>query len=268
MLVHHRPTKILIVGRSGSGKTTYLIRYVEHAPNYDTIFLFDHKGEFEHRIGIVPCNSIEECEEKLKKGEKHISYFYANDYPGDSAGAFQFYCDWAYAVTRARVESGFKGMSLFVCDEVNRFTGTSDLGYEFGQLIEDGRLWGLDFIGTSHAANQIHNRLRLQLSEIVALRTKDVRPLAFLEECGFDTEEVKNLPIGSYIAMDCDTDEFTRGKLFSCVQTEKDVSPDETESSTENIKTDHGTLPPSSTDRNAIHRHGGHREPDHVPHHP
>lgn len=264
MQVHHQPTKILVVGKSGSGKTTYLIRFVEHAPDYGTVFLFDHKGEFEERMGIVPCRSIDECEERLKKGEKYISYFYADDYPGDSASAFQFYCDWTYAITRARVEAGFGGASLFACDEVNRFTGTSDLGFAFGQLIEDGRLWGLDFAGTSHAANQIHNRLRMQLSEIVAMRTIDKRPLGFLEECGFDTTRVQELPIGAFITRDLNTDTFTEGKLFSCAKTEKKLEPQNaTEKSNETspeIK-DHA-LPTSPADPNTIQRSGSSRVTD------
>jgi hypothetical protein len=228
MLVHHDPTKILIVGKSGVGKTTYLIRYVENAPQ-TRVFIFDHKREFEFRCGIVPATSIDECAEKVKRGEKYISYFYATDYPGDSESAFQFYCEWVYDVCRAIIESGGTERSLFVGDEVNRFTGTSDIGWEFGQLIEDGRLWGIDFIGTSHGANQIHNKLRLQLSEVVAMRTKDKRPLEFLEECGFDPEEVRALPKGAYIVMDDSDDSFTRGKLFSCPISPDEVNPEKPE---------------------------------------
>ena len=131
---------------------------------------------------------------------------------------------------------------LFAADEVNRFTGTADMGWSFRQLIEDGRLQGLDFVGTSHAANQIHNRLRLQLSEIVALRTLDPRPLAFLEENGFDPEAVKQLPTGAYMVKDLDTDEFTSGKLFSCAKEKSAVNPEKPEASSE---TSPQTLPES-----------------------
>lgn len=243
MQVHHKPTKILIVGKSGSGKTTYELRYVKNSPDHVTVFIFDHKGEFEEREGIPVCYSIDECAERVKKGEKFISYNYADEFPGNSEDAFQLFCEWVFEVCKILRADG--KARLFACDEVNRFTGTGDMGWAFRQLIEDGRLQGLDFIGTSHAANQIHNRLRLQLSEIVALRTLDPRPLAFLEENGFDGEEVKALPTGSYIVKDLDTDEFTRGKLFTCTRKKEPVEAgnNHTEKvSTEN--TENNTPPP------------------------
>jgi len=222
--VHHKPTKILIVGKSGSGKTTYLLRYIKHS-EHAHVFIFDHKLEFQEREGIPVSCSIDECVERLKKGEKYISYHYAAEFPGDSETAFQFYSEWVFEVCKVLREDGKS--RLFAADEVNRFTGTADMGWSFRQLIEDGRLQGLDFIGTSHAANQIHNRLRLQLSEIVALRTLDPRPLAFLEENGFDPEAVKALPTGAFIVKDLDTDEFTTGKLFSCAREKNEVIPRE-----------------------------------------
>lgn len=227
MQVDHQPTKILITGKSGSGKSTYQLRYVRHS-DYDRYFIFDHKMEFQKRLGVIPCLTIEECVEKVKKGERYISWHHSHEYPGDMQSGFEFYCEWVYEVAKALREDGSK--SIFVCDEVNRFTGTSagSMGWSFTQLIEDGRLQGLDFIGTSHAANQINNRLRMQLSEVVALRCKDRIPLEFLEQCGFDPEEVKRLPIGAFIALDCDSDTFTRGRLFSCPRGSNVIEADET----------------------------------------
>jgi hypothetical protein len=212
MQIHHRPTKILILGRSGSGKTTYMLRYVENC-KHDHIFIYDHKFEFATRLGVQTVFDIDDCARRVQEGHKFISWNGTEDYPGDSEGAFSFFCEWVFEVSKAIQKN-----CLFVGDEVNRFTGASDMGWEFGQLIEDGRLQGLDFIGTSHAANQIHNRLRLQLSEIVALKTIDPRPLQFLEENGFDPEEVKALPVGAFITKVIDDEHFEKGKLFTLTQ--------------------------------------------------
>lgn len=228
MQVHHKPVKILIGGKSGSGKTTYLIRYVRNS-SFRRYFIFDHKSEFENRMGIEPCYEIEEAGKKLAAGEKHISYHYSDEYPGDVETAFQMFCEWSYEVCKAMEQSGDgkAGNSLFVCDEVNRFTTPSELGFGFKQLVEDGRLQGLDLVATSHAANQISNRLRLQLSEIVALKTSDERPLAFLEDSGFDPEEVSRLNRGAYIVKNMDTEVFTRGKLFTCTDNVDEVDDEQ-----------------------------------------
>lgn len=257
MQIHHKPTKILIVGKSGSGKSTYQLRYVKNS-NFTRYFIFDHKLEFAERLGVAPVFSLDDLTEKLKAGEKYLSYHHSDEYPGDGEGAFQDFCDYCYEISKA-IEStgnGSAGNSLFICDEVNRFTSTSDLGDGFKVLIEDGRLQGLDFIGTSHAANQISNRLRLQLSEIVALKTVDSRPLNFLEESGFDPEEVKALPVGTYICKDCDHDVFHRGKLFSLTNSPDNDTGHEDDSSS----------PPNQTEPTAPVEEDTHAIPEETRH--
>lgn len=239
MQVHHNPTKILICGKSGVGKTTYMQRYFENA-GYNWVFIFDHKSESLTRLGIEPSYSVEEMLEKLKEGQRVISYNHTQEYPGDAKSAFAFFCEWVYETCKILGESG--GKSLFVGDEVNRFTSTSggDKDWEFNQLIEDGRLQGLDFIGTSHATNQINNRLRLQLSEVVAMKVNPGQgPLSFLEDLGFDVERVVQLKKGQFISLDLEGDTgFTEGKLFS---TGQDLPPPATPDSEEE-----GAVPPDS----------------------
>jgi len=229
MQVDHKPTKILIVGKSGSGKSTYQTRYVS-AGKFNRFFIFDHKTEFAKRCGFELSFSLADIAERIKKGETHLCYHYSQEYPGESETAFQDWCEFVYDFcNHMEADSdGGAGNSLFVCDEVNRFTTTSDMGGPFKQLIEDGRLQGIDFIGTSHASNQISNRLRLQLSEIVALKTIDPRPLQFLEECGFDPEEVSALDTGQFICKNLDRDIFVRGRLFAC-NSQADGSNEEAE---------------------------------------
>lgn len=239
MQVHHKPVKILIGGKSGSGKTTYLIRYVRNS-DYTRYFVFDHKNEFENRMGLSTAYSLEEVSEALKRGDRYISYHHSSEFPGDVETAFQVFCEWSYEVCKAMEgqKDGAAGNSLFVCDEVNRFTTTSDLGFGFKQLIEDGRLQGLDLVATSHAQNQISNRLRLQLSEIVALRTQDQRPLQFLEEEGFDVDKVRGLATGEYIVKDMNREIFTHGKLFSCNDGSNELEPENSDEQPEENKLD------------------------------
>jgi hypothetical protein len=210
MQLHHKPTKILLVGMSGSGKSVYQSRFVAASTdNYDRIFIFDHKLEFLERMKIIPCYNEQALIHCLERGDKFISYNHTSDFPGDSETAFQFFSEWVFEMSKA-----LQGRNLFVTDEINRFTTSSEMGWEFRQLIEDGRLQGLDFIGTAHSANSISNKLRLQLSEIVALRTKDKRALEFLDDCGFDTDEITRLETGQFICYTEVTGEFTRGRLF------------------------------------------------------
>jgi GTPase SAR1 family protein len=242
--IHHKPSKIAVTGASGTGKTTYVIRYIKNTA-YDHVIIYDHKLEFLQRENIQPEFSREQLVERVIKGEKWISYNHMEDFPGESQAGFEWICEWSYEIAKL-----IHKRVLFVCDEFNRFTDTHSLGWEFTQLIEDGRLQGLDFIGTAHAGNQIHNRLRLQLTEIVAFNTKDSTPLAFLEENGFDIVEIQQLRIpGEFITKDCVNTKFVRGNLFSLTDRRKSIKlreadggetlePDTGEES--EIKTEHG----------------------------
>jgi hypothetical protein len=207
----HRPFKCLLVGKSGSGKSTYQLRYVKNC-RHSRVFIFDHKGEFRDKLGIEPLASLDELTDQLIEGEKFLSWEYRDEFPGDPEGAFQFFCRWTFEMCKELRGDGQK--SLLVVDEVNRFTSVNELGYDFKELIEDGRIQGLDFLGTAHNANRINSNLRAQLTEIVALKTTDKRPLEFLSECGFDPEEIRALNVGEFILRD-EWDEFHKGKLFS-----------------------------------------------------
>lgn len=202
-----------------------MLRYVEHS-GHDRVFIFDHKLEFLERLKVRPSYRIDELLERVKAGEKFLSYCYIEEWPGDSENAFQFFCQWVHAICRELSDLNQK--TLLACDEVNRFIGTGDMGDGFKVAIEDGRLQGLDFMGTSHAANQIHNRLRLQLTEIVALKTQEKLPLEFLEDNGFDPEAVRNLNTGEYICKNTDTDVFIPGRVFSCARADPAVEANST----------------------------------------
>lgn len=209
MQIHHKPTKILTVGKSGSGKTTFVLRYIENSPEYDFVFIYDHKREFQVRLNIEPCVSADEMIDRMEKGETTILYAPDVEWAGMKEEGFQFFSEWVFEMAKV-----MQRRCLLVIDEVNRFTTTSDLGWEFQQTIEDGRLQGLDFIGTAHGSNSINTKLRAQLTEIVAFKTIDHRPLEFLEDCGFDPETVKKLDTGEFISKNLDTDEFSTGRLF------------------------------------------------------
>jgi hypothetical protein len=229
MQVHHKSTKILIVGMSGSGKSTYQTRYVLNTKKkFHHTFIFDHKLEFQERCRIPASFSTEEILERIKKNERFISYHGSQEFPGDSEGAFQFFSRWVFEIS-----SVLQRKCLFVTDEVNRFTSSYDMGDNFKLLIEDGRLQGLDFCGTTHAGNQISNRLKLQITEIVALRTQEKIPLDFLEEAGFDREEVFSLKTGEFITLNRDKHLFVRGKLFENNSCQAEEEPSEVESTEE-----------------------------------
>lgn len=216
MQVDRVPVKIGIMGKSGSGKTTYQTRFVS-AGSYDRYFIFDHKTEISRRLGLELSFSLDEIVERLKQGERHLCYNHSEEFPGGTQEAFQIYAQFVYDFCHELelLGDGQAGDNMFVCDEVNLHTSTSDLGPSFQTLVEDGRLNGIDLCMAAQGSNGVNTKLRGQLSEVVALKTTDARPLAFLEESGFDVEEVRRLERGQFIVHNLDRDIFVRGRLFA-----------------------------------------------------
>jgi len=200
------------------GKTTYLIRYVKNS-SYRQYFIFDHKHEFQAREGILPFTDSQEMLEAFIRGEKYISYSPIDEYPGDEQAAFEWFCRWVYNIVR-QVDTG---EYLFVCDEVNTFTDAYNAGQSFNQIIKDGRLWGIDFAGTAHAGNQINNRLRMQLSEVVTFHIEDETAVKFLVSLKFNEDEIYALRKGEFILKDCNQGIFERGHLFKLTPVPKNV---------------------------------------------
>lgn len=257
MQIHRQGRKTLSFGQSGFGKTTYLIRDVKNS-NYAQYFIFDHKLEFAHRESINPYYSSDELVEAFIKGEKYLAYSPIDEFPGADDEGFRYFCDLTYSTIRARD----KGSYLFVCDEVNTFTDGYNPGVEFNQIIKDGRLWGIDFAGTAHAANQISNRLRLQLTEIVAFRTQDASATKFLSECGFDIEQVQSLEVGEFILKDCFKNNFHQGHLFKLTGK---VSPSNTQTKLdEDTQRDHNPISDHSRSGDALESSGARLHDDNL----
>jgi hypothetical protein len=228
--IDHRPTKILITGKSGSGKSTYYTRFLDNC-DYDKIFIYDHEGEYSVRSGVKPCTNMDELLKELDK--RIIVYDPTIDFQGNSPEGFNFFCEWVFEISRE-----LPGKKLFATDELQKILGTSTLPWEFCCIIETGRRAGIDTVFVCQQPNLFHNRLRNQLTELVTFRQIDKRALAFLEELGFDPHEVLKLDVGQFQLLDLDTMTFHGGK-FSWSNSKKDV---DVSRDTPKLSTDRGNV--------------------------
>src|SRR5689334_7308231 len=102
----HRANRLIITGRSGTGKTDFFIRYVQAVEHdYQNIFVFDHEAEFAHRTGNPLTTNLDQLQE-YKGGIQ--CYDYAEMYPGDIQTGLEFYADYAF-----QIGQNSEGKSLF-----------------------------------------------------------------------------------------------------------------------------------------------------------
>lgn len=198
----------MIVGASGTGKTTFLCRYF-FGSQFDRAWIFDGQGELAGRLGVAPITSAEKIPAALESGQRVLLYDPAEEYPGDTAAGFDFFCGLAFRCSQAET-----GRKIFFTDELQQATDTGTITPPLACVLETGRRYGLDFAGITQAANLVHNRLRNQVTELVAFRSIDERALAFCETCGLDGAALRETPPGAYLGRNLMTGETYGGKVF------------------------------------------------------
>jgi hypothetical protein len=198
MQINHTPSKILISGRSGCGKTTFFTSFIEKS-QYNYKFIFDHEGEFSLRTKITCISTEQEFQEWQPR--EYTVFDPSIMFAGDLYGAFNFYNDWVFNISGA-----LQGKKLFACDELQKLVATQKIEQELAQLIETGRRRGIDWVAVTQQPNLIHNRLRNQITEMVSFQQIDPRALKWFEEMGFNALDLRNLARGEYISLDIEGD--------------------------------------------------------------
>lgn len=207
MVLSHRPTKLLITGKSGSGKSTYFTRFVLGWPAAWR-FIYDHEGEFAQRTGLPAAHSPREMLEHLQR-RRWVIYDPARDFPGDVIRGFDFFCEWCFTVSQR-----LPGKKLVGCDELQKLTGTNQVSWELACIVETGRRYEIDTAFISQQPNLIHNRLRNALTEVATFCQVDANALQFLVGVGFDEAEIRGLRPGEYSVRNLNTGAGERGRVF------------------------------------------------------
>jgi len=221
MEIKHKSAKTGIVGMSGTGKTIYL--FSELVNRVGTRFFFDQEGQHEsylapkgvkYRLLLTEDDFLDfENDDAPKKAEdgELVIFDPVKLYEGRSTDAFNFFCEWVFELSK---REDWKPLpKLFGVDELQTLISTDDITFYLSCVLETGRRYMLDWVSIQQAFNLVHNRLRNQLTEIVAFRTIERQALKFLEDLGFEPEQVKALPDLSYIRRDLKLSTTVEGEI-------------------------------------------------------
>lgn len=200
------PANTLIVGMSGSGKTTFALRYLVNAV-CACRFIFDDLGRAATRLAISPAYSSRELEAALS--QRWVVFNPHRMFPGETKAAFKFFCKWVYEVSRRG-----RGKKLLLVDEIWQWQDSQSLPRELSLVVQAGREEHLELVSCTQLPHKVHAAITGQATELVCFKIQEPLALAKLAELGADRERVADLPAGEFIAWNRLTNGSLAGKLF------------------------------------------------------
>lgn len=194
----HPSSALLITGKRGTGKTTLWFERIGDGEDAQ-LFVFDPDLEFARRQGIDYCTTWEACAQCVKAGHP-VVFDPVELYQGDLREGFGDFCEWCLSICRI-----LPGKKKFCVDELQKWVPRSPayVPHGFQLILDEGRRYSLDLCLISRRPNLVNEAVRAELTEVISFQQTDRNPLKWLEEDGFDPDEVKVLAKpGGFIAKD------------------------------------------------------------------
>jgi hypothetical protein len=200
------PCSTLIVGMTGSGKTTFALRALINVP-CACRFVFDDLGQASARLSIPHAATSHELEAALQT--KWVLFNPHRMFPGEVEKGFEFFCDWTYQCsTRAA------GKKILLVDEVWRFCSPHAIPKPLAMCTQAGRAEGIHLMVATQLPHKIHASITGQATELVCFRLQEPLALDKVEELGADRNQVAALPLGHFVAINRLSGQSMTGRVF------------------------------------------------------
>lgn len=181
----HLPDKRLITGGSGTGKTT-LVESLMRKEKARLKFVYDHEGQFCQRYGHEPVYA-DGLDEAVARGG-WVVFDPSEDFESDFEQGLEFYCDYILALSKE-----LKGRKLFHIDELDLLTSNTKYPRALVAVMQTGRRYEIDCFFISGQPNNLHNRVRSQLTAVYTFFHSDRAALEFLTDNGIPEETIRSL---------------------------------------------------------------------------
>lgn len=205
--VEAKPRCTFCVGASGTGKTTFALRYLVSDRRLKCRFLFDPEGEFTQRLNLPPAETPEELNCAVEDG---FVIFDPSRMFGEAwEDACEWFCAWSFGVS-----SVLPGEKVLYISEVWRYMNPGKIPKNLSTCIRMGRKRGLHCMFDTQEPNRVNPTLTNQVTELVCFQLQEPNALDRIEDMGLKRGEVEPLPAGSFIAINRRSRGVLRGKLF------------------------------------------------------
>jgi hypothetical protein len=206
------PQSTLITGMTGSGKTTFVVRYLMNRMRNQgkpaCVFIFDNLTRMQPRLRIPMLYTAKDLDEALPT--RWVCFNNSRMFPGDTRTAFRWFCFWIFDVCR----SG-PGEKIVCFPEVWQHCTEDSIPQEFAMLAQAGRELNIHLIVDTQQPEKLNDSIVNCRTETVAFRCQEGSDAARqMERLGFNRGEIQNLPPGTFIAKNNISGGQLKGKLF------------------------------------------------------
>lgn len=191
-------SKLLVMGRSGTGKTTF------------ANFTF-HNSEEKRRIAIVPMGH----DKAVTGNVRDLITLIQNNLKSEHGFEIWFtpagkwdYQEYEYLCAAIMLI----GDCVLYIDEINLVQGTGRIGENHEDLIRRGRHKKISLIYTTQRPQDLNTVIKSQMTDFVTFRQRLTRDITVTREIiGDEIGDISKLEIGEFFWLN-DKDELKRGK--------------------------------------------------------
>lgn len=196
-----------MAGVSGSGKTTFALRYLVNDAGLTMRFAWDADGQISSRLGLPAVSRVAELPLALSSG---WVIFDPNElFPGRHAEGFAWFCGWVYQVSGTTA-----GRKAFLVDEVWRYCSNVTIPQSLAECIQTGRVRQLDCLFATQRPNRLNEAITNEVTELVSFRLQGANALRLVSDLGADAGEISNLPLGTFSAWNLQSGTRLSGRVF------------------------------------------------------
>jgi len=200
---------IAMVGRSGTGKNTLANSYILGSPHGRVIIADD--GEFASRLNVPLNSTFDEFYDACER-QRVICFDFGEFDPGEAESTFDTLAGIALELAQSVFQP--RGLeTLFVSNEIQKYTSAHRVPLNFKNGLEIGRKWAFDTLSISQRPNRIHGDLLEQFTEIFIFNLVNRNSHKFGEYYGVTAEEQLSLADGEYIYLNQTSRSTERGRV-------------------------------------------------------
>jgi hypothetical protein len=197
----------VVAGVSGSGKTTFALRYLIAERDFTCRFIFDAEGEFEERLGLTAAEHFSECAIACEDG--FVVFDPHAIFPGQLERAFDAFCAWSFDAA-----SRLPGRKVILLDEAWKYCDRLSIPASLATCVQTGRKRGLETLFSTQLPHKLNGAILNELTELVCFTLGEAKGLDCVAERGAPREEIESLALGSFVALNKHTRGVLRGKVF------------------------------------------------------